>query len=81
MKVFQHRQPYQENQLGDARWSGFPRELFGLGDERAKIGPMLKNFHPSGEPIWPHPLRCGPFAVLGVQLHGPTPCGCGHLGS
>jgi len=24
---------------------------------------MLKNVHPSGEPIWPHPLRCGPFAV------------------
>ena len=20
----------------------------------------LKNVHPSGEPIWPHPLRCGP---------------------
>jgi hypothetical protein len=24
---------------------------------------MLKNFHPPGEPVWPHPLRCGPFAV------------------
>jgi len=24
---------------------------------------MLKNFPPSGEPIWPHPLRCEPFAV------------------
>jgi hypothetical protein len=24
---------------------------------------ILKNFQPAGEPIWPHPLRCGPFAV------------------
>jgi long-chain acyl-CoA synthetase len=28
-----------------------------------KCGAILKNFNPSGEPIWPHPLRCGPFAV------------------
>jgi len=28
-----------------------------------ETGAILKNFHPSGEPIWPHPLRCGPFAV------------------
>jgi hypothetical protein len=31
-----------------------------LGSE---TGAILKNFHPAGEPIWPHPLRCGPFAV------------------
>jgi hypothetical protein len=24
---------------------------------------MLENFNPSAEPIWPYPLRCGPFAV------------------
>jgi hypothetical protein len=24
---------------------------------------FLKNVHPSGKPIRPHPLRCGPFAV------------------
>jgi hypothetical protein len=22
-----------------------------------------EKLHPAGEPIWPHPLRCGPFAV------------------
>jgi hypothetical protein len=42
---------------------------------------ILKNVHPSGDPIWPHPLRCGPLAVPQVQLHGPTPCGCSHLDS
>jgi hypothetical protein len=64
MKIFQHRQVDQKNQFADARWPGFLRQLFAAGDKRVKSGPMLKNFHPSGEPIWPHPLRCGPFAVL-----------------
>jgi len=71
----------KKNQLRDASWAGFPRQFFGAGAERVKGTPMLKNFHPSGKPIRPHPLRCGPFAVLSVQLHGPTPCGCGRLGS
>jgi nucleoside-diphosphate-sugar epimerase len=31
-----------------------------LGREAKSI---WKNFHPGGEPNWPHPLRCGPFAV------------------
>jgi hypothetical protein len=42
---------------------------------------MLINLPPSGEPIRTHPLRCGPFAVLEVRLHGPTLCGCGRLDS
>jgi hypothetical protein len=28
-------------------------------------------FYPSGEPISPQMLRCGPFAVGLPQLHGP----------
>jgi hypothetical protein len=35
----------------------FPGRLFHVdGDDS-------ENFHPSGEPIWPHPLCCGPLAV------------------
>jgi hypothetical protein len=40
-----------------SRYSFSPKRL---GRETESI---LKNFHPSGEPIWPHPLRCEPFAV------------------
>jgi len=28
-----------------------------------ETGEILKNVDPSGQPIRPHPLRCGPFAV------------------
>jgi hypothetical protein len=28
-----------------------------------ETGAIPKKIHPSGEPIWPHPLRCGPIAV------------------
>jgi hypothetical protein len=28
-----------------------------------ETGAIVNNVHPSDEPIWPHPLRCGPFAV------------------
>jgi hypothetical protein len=40
-----------------SRYSLSPKQLF------RETGAILKNFHPSGEPIWPHPLRCGPLAV------------------
>jgi hypothetical protein len=47
------------NSLGSycSRYSLSPKGLW------RKTGAILKNFHPAGEPIWPHPLRCGPFAV------------------
>jgi hypothetical protein len=47
------------NSLGSyfSRYSLSPKGLW------REAGAILKNFHPSGEPIWPHPLRCGPFAV------------------
>jgi len=46
-----------------------------------ETGAILKNFHPSGKPIWPHPLTLRAIRCTIVQLHGPTPCGRSHLDS